>query len=149
MKYTIDYADSFPSAEKRTTAATERTTTKAVTASTTEQKQSSTQKPTSVQRSATSAQSSETSVRTGETTLPSSEASSQSSETSVTKPERLNINDAETEDFALFFDISEEKAQKITDIREKIHGFINPLQILLAGVVSENQLKAVIDRLDV
>jgi hypothetical protein len=34
-------------------------------------------------------------------------------------------------------------------MREKIHGFTNPLQILLAGVVSENQLKAVIDRLDV
>lgn len=137
------------SAEKSKTAATERSTTKAVTDTATAQRQTDAPKTTMVHSSSASAQSSENSIRTSETTLPSSKTSSQSSETSVTKPERLNINEAETEDFALFFDISEEKAQKITDIREKIHGFINPLQILLAGVVSENQLKAVIDRLDV
>lgn len=73
--------------------------------------------------------------------------SEHTSSSDVPKPEELNINQASTEEFALFFDLSHDKAQKITEAREKIHGFTNILQLLYSGVVSEDQIKDVQNKL--
>ena len=82
------------------------------------------------------------------TTKESSEVTSEHTiSTDIPKPEELNINQASTEEFALFFDLPLEKAQKITEAREKIHGFTNILQLLYSGVVSEDQIKAVHNKL--
>lgn len=59
--------------------------------------------------------------------------------TTVIKYKQVNVNTADVNEISQSLQISEEKAQKIIDMREKIGGYTAKLEVLLSEAITENE----------